>query len=52
METPGGIGVAVGAALLLTAAGLRWLFRKGEPRVNPENANAVGVVQTRGGREN
>jgi len=52
METPGGIGVAVGAALLLTAAGLRWLFRKGEPRVNPENANAVPVAQTRGGREN
>ena len=52
METPGGIGVAVGAALLLTAAGLRWLFRKGEPRVNPENPYANPVAQTRGGREN
>jgi GH24 family phage-related lysozyme (muramidase) len=50
METPGGIGVAVGAALLLTAAGLRWLFRKGEPRVNPENANAVPVMQRQGRR--
>ncbi len=48
METPGGIAVAVGAALLLTGAGLRWLFRRGEPQVNPENANATRVVETRG----
>ncbi|MES2961507.1 MAG: PT domain-containing protein [Pseudomonadota bacterium] len=48
MESPGGIAVAATAALLLTVVGLKWVFRKGEPKVSPEKAYASQVEQSNG----